>query len=122
MRLNMDLVRAILLQIQVADIGRNTEISVEVPPHSAEEVNYHIRQLVDAGVVRALEIPDLDDATDWYKPTSMTWQGHQFVESIRDNRVWNKVKSLVVEKGGALTVEIIGGLAKQVAKSLLGLS
>jgi|WetSurMetagenome_2_1015567.scaffolds.fasta_scaffold428601_2 hypothetical protein len=121
MKLDMDLVREILLEIEAKDLGKNADIEVVVPSYSEEEVNYHVGQLVDAGYIRAHEIPDTESDGVLYEPFAMTWSGHQFIETIRDSSVWGKVKSVAVERGGALTVEIVAGLASQYAKSLVGL-
>ena len=62
---------------------------------------YHIQLLCDDGCL--IEIND-----SAYRLTS---QGHDFIESIRDNGIWEKTKNVVAESGGNATFEIVKALA-----------
>ena len=62
---------------------------------------YHVQLLCDDGYL--CKINDMG-----YRLTS---QGHEFIESVRDEGIWNETKKLVVETGGNATIEIIKKLA-----------
>ncbi|WP_019518458.1 DUF2513 domain-containing protein [Aggregatibacter actinomycetemcomitans] len=51
-----------------------------------------------------------------YAALSLTWQGHEFLDKIRNDSVWNKVKSTVQSKSLDLSFDVI----KQVATALIG--
>jgi hypothetical protein len=51
----------------------------------------------------------------------MTWEGHEFLDSIRDKPTWDKVKGRAAEKGATLSFELIKAIAISYAKSKLGL-
>jgi len=62
---------------------------------------HHIRVLCDYGYVEQL-------SDHSYR---LTGYGHDFIESIRDNNVWEKTKAAVAETGGSATIEMIKALA-----------
>lgn len=54
--------------------------------------------------------------------SGLTWAGHDFIDSVRDQDVWEKTKSIAARAGG-FTVEILvasaKGILEQMATSLL---
>jgi len=46
----------------------------------------------------------------------LTHEGHDFVENIRDNTVWKKVK----EKAASMALEVVKATAKAVVKGAAG--
>jgi hypothetical protein len=49
----------------------------------------------------------------------MTWSGHEFLDHIRQDTAWNKVKGAAREKGLELSLDVIVSLAKTIINSLL---
>lgn len=52
---------------------------------------------------------------------NLSWQGHDFLDSIRNDAVWAKVKSQASEKGVSLPFEVLKSLATEAVKKLFGL-
>ena len=48
-------------------------------------------------------------------PFDLTWQGHEFIGKVKDERVWERVKNIVASKGGALTFDVVSEIAKRIA-------
>lgn len=48
----------------------------------------------------------------------VTWEGHNFIDAIREDTNWNKIKNYLVEQGKQITIETI----KTAAKIILGFS
>jgi hypothetical protein len=44
-------------------------------------------------------------------PTKLTWDGHDFLDSVRDPEIWNKTKDGMKAAGG-FTFELLRDLAK----------
>jgi hypothetical protein len=122
MKIDPDLVRTILLKVETDDLGKDEKIDLDLPGHDYEQVNYHVGQLIQAGYLQGYSTPDLDDESLRFEVTAMTWNGHQYIETIRDNRIWSKTKSAIAEKGGAMTIEILTAVAIQMAKQVVGLT
>ena len=82
--------------------------------HSLEEVAYHVTMLVEDGFVKgnvAGEMPVI---------SKLTWQGHEFLDDIRDQDIWDKTKERA--KGlASVGLTLIWEIAKAEIKMKLGL-
>jgi len=54
-----------------------------------------------------------------WKAKRLTWAGHEFIEAARNDTVWHKTKTLVKEKTGTLTLEVLKLGLTEVTKGLL---
>jgi Hypothetical protein (DUF2513) len=121
MKRDMDLVREILLKIEDLP-SYNEPVDIEIERYSEENIQFHLKQLQEANLI---EVPDIGLSTYWTKvnimPTRLTWQGSEFLDSIRNENVWNKTKEIVKEKGGGLAFGVIKDLAIQIARQMVGL-
>ena len=57
----------------------------------------------------------------YYWAKGLTWQGHEFIDAIKNETVWNKVKGEAGKRGVDLSFETIKAIATGVVKSLLNL-
>lgn len=67
--------------------------------------HYHVQLLCDKGFLSR-------EGKSGYRLTSA---GHDFIEAIRDNGIWQKTKDTVAQNGGSATLDII----KQIATAFL---
>lgn len=107
MRRDMDLARAILLELEKCTYtGECHDISVDgYPP---EEINYHIRLLCEAGLIEATdETTNLQSPYPEWKAIAITWDGHEFLDSARNDTRWERAKSVIRERGAALTLDAL---------------
>ncbi len=117
MKRDMDLIRAILLKIEDEAKDPNTPNldPLAVPGYKWPEISEHIKLLVESDYLDAIPI-------DYgLCPTRLTMKGHDFLDSIRNETVWNDVKADVKAKGVALPMEFIKALATQALAKLVGL-
>jgi hypothetical protein len=114
MERDMDLARQILLEIEKQP-HTGKWIDLDIEGHSPEEVSYHVMILHEAGLVEAYKIATYA-YTDW-KPTRLTWEGHEFLEAARDNTRWEKATSTMLEKAGGIAFDILKQLLIQLMKS-----
>ena len=87
MKRDMDLVREILLAVEEEPSYRS-KINLEIAGHSREEVSYHVLLLAEANLIEA-EVSARQAAE--HKPKRLTWEGHEFLEAIRQETRWKKV-------------------------------
>lgn len=111
MKRNMDLIRELLLHIE--DHG-NPELRdvPELEGHSLNVVLYHIKLLIQAGLVTAIDAGTFDGPD--YMQIEMTWQGHEFLSSVRDPEIWRRTKE-GAGKVGSWSLGMLAELAKAVA-------
>jgi Hypothetical protein (DUF2513) len=95
---DMELIRELLLHIEADDEYDGSGISVFSadlgrPPNL---VRYQMKLLGDAKLV---------DVADWMASgepliRGLTWEGHEFLDSIRDPKIWHKTKDAIGKVGG----------------------
>jgi hypothetical protein len=92
--------------------------AIRIEDRSAEEISYHVKLLAEAGLVEAgaadsrftSKEPDGSDRIKGqkvYSPISLTWQGHDFLDAARDDTIWRKAKSKILESGGGLAFDVL---------------
>lgn len=118
MERDMDLVRAILLEVERrawAEQGK----PVEIEGYSGERVSYHVRILDEAGLMAALDASSFKGLA-WY-PISLTWEGHDFLDAAREDTRWNRAKQLVKDKAGSVSFDVFKQLLINLSLKTLGL-
>lgn len=119
MKRDFDLVRKILLQFEEKESSTIAE-KPEVEGYSYEIVSYHYRLLYDAGFLRCEPVVSTtSDRIIKVFPFELTWDGHEFLDKIRSETTWNKIKIQAKEKGLALSFSVVTELAKRLAAQLL---
>nr|WP_238482036.1 DUF2513 domain-containing protein [Pinisolibacter aquiterrae] len=114
----MDYVRELLLDIE----GKERPGLKDLLPVNAGNAEYlklaeHLRMLVDeAGFVSGIPAHNLA-GKNWLD-LRLTWQGHDFLNSVRDPETWVKTKKGALAAGG-WTVDILKDLAKGFIKKQL---
>jgi len=106
MKRNMDLIREILLALEVHPESNAYILNLSFPGHSEDEISYHCRLLFDAGMIDGECIP-ASGAPDKWMIRDLTWAGHEFLEASRDDNRWNKAKKIISEKTGSFSFEIL---------------
>ena len=112
---DMDYVRALLLDIE----GKERPGLKDLLPVDAGNAEYaklagHLRMLIDeAGFVSG--IPAHINAGKNWLDLRLTWQGHDFLDSVRDPETWSKTKKGAAAAGG-FTVDLLKDLAMGLIK------
>ncbi|MGW5959352.1 DUF2513 domain-containing protein [Methylorubrum thiocyanatum] len=112
MKRNMDLIRDFLLAIE--DGLESLQYKQQLPdkPYDGHEVWYHYELLKDHKLIKIrAELLGGQVIFD-----GMTWEGHDFIDTVRDPKIWKKTKeaaSNVGSVGFKALVEIGKGYAKQ---------
>lgn len=122
MQFDPDLARRILLTVE--DTPANEHVPPIAFPDVDENLNYeHIEVLADAGLVEAMIQPSKRGDRRIYlaRITRLTHAGHEFLADARNERVWEKTKTFVKEKGGAASLAVIVAVAKKFANDHFGL-
>ena len=118
MKRDMDLIRALLLEIE--EEGRPTvgesQLHVDWGCSDDERVDYHLSLLVEAELIIAsvASNPDVRPVRRVW-PHRLTWKGHEFVESVRDADTWKTTKDGALAVGG-WTFDLVKDLAKGIIK------
>ena len=114
MKRDMDLLREILLQVETREPKQPLEVKIE--GRDRQEIVGHVHLLQEARFV---------EASFTGGPTAivhrLTWDGHEFLDAVRDSTVWAMVKKKLKKVGGTASVDIVKATASAVLKAQLGL-
>ena len=119
MQRNWELVRDILTALEVRDTARGVLRPEQVSGYPPEVVSYHFYILNEAGLIEASCFKPISGPMDC-NGRNLTWAGHEFLDSIRNDTAWNKIKTTAKSKGVDLSFEVIKQVAVVVIKGLLG--
>jgi hypothetical protein len=115
MKRDMDLVREILLALEDGDTPL---VPSQLPDRTPEEVSYHIHLLHEAGLIEGWTSKTLNSPLHAVA-NRLTWEGHDFLEAAKNDRVWKKAKKIAAEKGGGLTLEVLKQLLSKLLTELV---
>ena len=99
MKRDMDLIRAILLEVEKSTSPGGCQINL--PGHSREELYYNAQLAQEAGLIEARFLPNADA----FHVLRLTYAGHEFLEMARNDTLWVKAKETVTKNTGTLTLE-----------------
>ncbi len=110
MKRDMELVRLILLKIE--EEYQSTAIyNLDIPGYNKETVAYHCKILYEAGFISDYKARYADNEINMFGVGSLTWDGSDFLDKIRDNTQWKKVKETITQKGLPMIVDTIKSIS-----------
>lgn len=118
MKRDWELVRQILLALEGLGDSNGVVTAGDIKGYDAENVNYHMRLLNEAGLIQADVMEPLGASVTCFA-NRLTWEGHQFLDNIRDNTLWNRVKATIREKGLEISFDTIKFAAPTVLRKML---
>ena len=131
MKLNYDCIRTLLIVLE-ENLEYNNSLAMpslmlanlldidEIKTYSKEDIVYSSKMLIEAGYIEA-RIIGSDTIIGSIVYYDVTFEGHKYIDSIRDNKVWNKVKDKIKGQTSSITFDIIAEVAKAVILGFIGL-
>lgn len=115
MKRDMDLVRKLLFELEKKGhiIAASDTMVIEGEDYDDRTIEYHLRILADSSFVAAEYT-----SSGYISHYRLTWQGHEFVESIRDDTRWSQLKEASA-KAGAASIDAIAKAALGTAIKLI---
>lgn len=119
MKRDWDLVRDLLLAIE-EQTGGEVMRQISMPDrYTSEQVVSHLRLVNEAGFING-NIKFVGDHL-LLAIHGLSWEGHDFLDSIRNDGVWEKTQEKAASVGGSVALETLKAIAAKVAESMLGL-
>lgn len=119
MERNWELIREILQTIEVAPTTSKPVDFGSIKGFEGETIPYHIQMLIEARLVEGDCSKSIGAPLHCWA-TRLTWHGHEFLDQIRSDTVWQKTKKILADKGVALSFDSIMMGVKAVVENLLG--
>lgn len=112
MKRDLDRIREILLEIESAKPLQELSYNGDIDCHQ-------IRLLEDAGFVKAEIYEDSEGISA--EVERMTSQGYDFLDSIRNATIWEKVKERVRSTAGSVSLSVLSDVAITIVKRKVGI-
>jgi len=116
MKRNMDLIRFLLLRSEGDESAK-----AECEKFTVEERAYHVQLLIDASFVEGFVRRDPRGGFTGAIISRITWNGYEFLQSVQNDKLWNKAKTHVLKAGASWTFDILKEWLKLELKKKIGL-
>ena len=124
MKLDYELVRTLLIYVEEnINFGgfKDTKSIAEDLELPERDITYTAVKLQEAGFLHL-------NVKEWNTPVqashqcviySLTFSGHEYLNSIRNEKVWQKIKSAIAKNGEIFTFQVITSVSKVLIEKLL---
>ena len=126
MKRDLDLIREIMLVLEdKMEYGKNFQSThlIEVMQDktlSVEKLAYHLGLLVESDFLKAKEYKYLSGEPTNYLINTITSQGQDFIDTIREDTTWNKIKEKASSIGG-FTLPLLVDIGTEYLKKQIGI-
>lgn len=120
MKLNPDCMRDILLQIEQLPYGKSVypdQLYTALPNYSHEDIDYSILKMDEAGFINT-SIEHYLSGNIGIEIHDISYNGHQFLDTVRSNKVWNVTKKVATDIGST-SVHAITQIATSVITEII---
>lgn len=118
MKRDIELIRKILFKIE-DEIDNVAEYNLTVDGYSMEEVAYHCAILLEGGYIHDYKAQYGGDGVYSFGVSRLTWEGHNLLDKIREDTVWNKTKEIVKDKALPNILEVVKDVSTSVISSIV---
>ncbi len=119
MNRDFELIRSLLFLFESKSDSTMLE-HPEMDGFTDSQIAYHFRLLNDAGLLRCEPITSsTSNRVIRVLPFELTWEGHEFLDKIRADTTWNKIKNYSKDKGVTLSFSVVTALAKKMITDAL---
>lgn len=112
MKRDMDIIRTILLGAE-AQTQKDFGSTFSVSGVSEEQIEIHLPLLIDKGLLEGKDWSSMKSRS--WGMVRLTWDGHDFLDTVRDDEIWRETKNGVKAAGG-FSLDLIKSLAKGLVK------
>ncbi len=119
MKRNWDTIRDILTRLEEHNSEEDWLNLSNFSQDKQSEISYHMELLIEAGLVNGQMSEEFGSGPEDFFATRLTWDGHEFLDAIRNDTVWQKTKKSFINKGLSMTFDLVKSVASDVAASYL---
>lgn len=117
MKRDMDYIRELLLKIEESSTPLNRDDCM-ICDKSEEEALYHLWLLDGAGLID-VDFFYADNVVYSLSVKGLTWAGQDFLDSMRDSKIWRKAKTVISKTLGSTTLDLIKEVCHELSKKAL---
>lgn len=121
LKLNHDCIRDLLLFIENnLEYGFYIDVnSVQINDYSKEEILYSADKLYEAGYISVdRRVTIGSKGMPQINIKSITWDGHQFLDNVRDRNVWENTND-ILSNFSSVSIGVVNNVATQIISSFV---
>jgi uncharacterized protein DUF2513 len=118
---DMELIRKMALAVEASPSGYAPH-PLRIEGYTDEQIGYHAHLMIQGGLAEGPDATDHDSISPEATLTSLTWEGHDFLDAARNETIWKKALAIVKEKGGSVAFSVLKELLMGLAKQQVGIS
>jgi hypothetical protein len=116
----MELIRKILLTVEEKYVDTWLHSNeIEIDGYDMKTIGYHCAVLHDAGLLYDYKGQYGDGELLQFGVGRLTWDGHEFLEKIKSDTVWNKTKDTITTKGIPFVLDAVKEIATSITTSMI---
>lgn len=104
MKRDMELIRKILITLEESEQTQGW-VPLKFEGYSDDQISYQVKILAEQGIIGATDCSNMNNFA--WEAKGLTWDGHDYIEAIRDDGRWQKAKDWVENAGKILTMETL---------------
>lgn len=117
MKRDMELIRKILFKIEEEYVS-TALFNLAIYGYEFNSVAYQCKLLYEAHLVDNYSAKYGDNTIYAFVVGGLTWEGHDFLDKIRQDTIWNKTKETITQKGLPMIIDVIKDVATGIVSSM----
>lgn len=118
MKRDMELIRKILFKIE-QEVDNLAVYDLEIEGYSMNQVAYHCSILSEGGYILDYDGEYGSDELNCFGISRLTWKGHDFLDNIRDDTIWNKTKNIIKKEGLPLVFDVVKSISTGIITGMI---
>lgn len=119
MKRDWDMIRKILTQLEEHSSSEGCVRLSDFSENEAASIAYNMELLIEAKIVNGQMSEEITLEPQDFFAERLTWEGHEFLDSIRNDSIWEKTKREFSKNGLSMTFDLIKAVASGLASSLV---
>lgn len=116
MKRDMDLIKDILLEIEKSKPFESIQ-NFEIENHEQDEILAHCEMLYERHLIKEFKPVYAYGGIVSAFVSGLTWEGCDFLETIRNDNVWNNTKKFIKDKSLPMAIDTILTISKSFIES-----
>ena len=106
----MELARKLMFHLEARN-SMKAQLTFPIDGYDDLQIRYHLLLLAQAKLIDFE--PELTKTGRIIRPhvLGLNWNGHEFLDSVRSDKIWRKLLKYAKDKGGALPFDVLKALA-----------
>ena len=117
MKRDMDLIRKIMLRIEEEYVS-TAIFNLQVEDYSAEQIATHCKMLYEAGLNSDYKAQYASDELYMFGVGNLSGDGYDYLDKVRDDSVWKKVKDTAKEHGVPLLIDTVKQISSEIISAM----